>query len=217
METALLHSSTDQESMSSYKKARNPKRRSSNNNNQTRSFIPSRTNSIGGNLYYTKSLPKMEMMANGGAFLNPPFPPSSSLPRLNSSPYPLQFHQPPLLPLPVTPSRQFQSLPPTSISGGATRLSPTHKKHNKGIKNQKGTKVVNNNRLGPTPESLPKDLKKFSGPVFPEAPPPSSLPMPKFSLKPKMSCRVEASGSGSGVRVNTAGATGNLCRLLNLR
>ncbi|CAN4123012.1 unnamed protein product [Withania somnifera] len=43
------------------------------------------------------------------------------------------------------------------------------------------------------------------------SPPPSSLPLPTFSLRPKLSCNVEAS---AGV---DAGATDNLRRLLRLR
>ncbi|XP_073286322.1 uncharacterized protein [Primulina huaijiensis] len=52
---------------------------------------------------------------------------------------------------------------------------------------------------------------KFSGSVvFAISPPPSSLPFPKFSLKPKLCCKVEAAG------INT-GATDDLRRLLRLR
>lgn len=93
--------------------------------------------------------------------------------------------------------------------------------------------------LGPHPKDLPKDVPKtstllsrssgicgsnssanatrdqqvidrFSGPVvFTISPPPSSLPLPTFSLRPKLSCNAEAAGVD-------AGATDNLCRLLRL-
>lgn len=93
--------------------------------------------------------------------------------------------------------------------------------------------------LGPHPKDLPKDVPKtstllsgnsgicgsnsstnatrdqqvidrFSGPVvFTISPPPSSLPLPTFSLRPKLSCNAEAGGID-------AGATDNLCRLLRL-
>lgn len=92
--------------------------------------------------------------------------------------------------------------------------------------------------LGPNPKDLPKDVPKtltllsgsssicgsnsstnaardqvidrFSGPVvFTISPPPSSLPLPTFSLRPKLSCNAEATGID-------AGATDNLCRLLRL-
>ncbi|KAL4575469.1 hypothetical protein LXL04_022313 [Taraxacum kok-saghyz] len=61
--------------------------------------------------------------------------------------------------------------------------------------------------------SLPAD--KFSGSVvFTPSPPPSSLPLPTFSLRPKLSCKAEAAAAGSGV---DAGATDSLRRLLRLR
>ncbi|XVE94541.1 hypothetical protein REPUB_Repub02eG0017400 [Reevesia pubescens] len=79
------------------------------------------------------------------------------------------------------------------------------------------------NPLGPDPNDLPKvlassyiatgnvakDLEKFSGSIFTISPPPSSLPLPKFSLRPKLSCKAEAAGVD-------AGATDNLRRLLRL-
>lgn len=53
---------------------------------------------------------------------------------------------------------------------------------------------------------------KFSGSVvFAISPPPSSLPLPRFSLRPKLCCKVEAAGM-----IDT-GATDNLRRLLRLR
>lgn len=93
--------------------------------------------------------------------------------------------------------------------------------------------IASTKRLGPDPNDLPKDVsrvlssapgggksfgkvvdaeefEKFSGSVFSLAPPPSSLPLPKFSLRPKLSCNVEAS---AGI---DAGATDNLRRLLRL-
>ncbi|XVE56183.1 hypothetical protein DITRI_Ditri03aG0217400 [Diplodiscus trichospermus] len=77
--------------------------------------------------------------------------------------------------------------------------------------------------LGPDPNDLPKvlassylatgnvekDLEKFSGSVFTLSPPPSSLPLPTFSLRPKRSCNAEAAGVDDG-------ATDNLRRLLRL-
>ncbi|OVA19600.1 hypothetical protein BVC80_9053g12 [Macleaya cordata] len=92
-------------------------------------------------------------------------------------------------------------------------------------------------RLGPEPSDLPKGVSRvlkplassttttftasaiamegleeeFSGSIFSLAPPPSSLPLPKFSLKPKLvPCNVEAGGIDDG-------ATDNLRRLLRLR
>ncbi|XVF63665.1 hypothetical protein PTKIN_Ptkin09bG0104800 [Pterospermum kingtungense] len=84
--------------------------------------------------------------------------------------------------------------------------------------------MASDNPLGPDPNDLPKvltssylatgnlvkDLEKFSGSVFTLSPPPSSLPLPKFSLRPKLRCNAEAAGVD-------AGATDNLRRLLRLR
>ncbi|TYI97143.1 hypothetical protein E1A91_D01G122600v1 [Gossypium mustelinum] len=80
------------------------------------------------------------------------------------------------------------------------------------------------NPLGSDPNDLPialpssyraagddakKDLDEFSGSIFPLSPPPSSLPLPKFSLKSKLSCNPEAAGIDCG-------DTDNLRRLLCL-
>lgn len=52
---------------------------------------------------------------------------------------------------------------------------------------------------------------KFSGSVvFAISPPPSSLPLPRFSLRPKLCCKVEAAGIDNG-------ATDDIRRLLRLR
>ncbi|KAB1204041.1 hypothetical protein CJ030_MR8G028320 [Morella rubra] len=87
--------------------------------------------------------------------------------------------------------------------------------------------IASTKRLGPDPNDLPKDvsrvlgkslgavdiekLEEFSGTVFSLAPPPSSLPLPKFSMRPKLCCNAEAA---AGI---DAGATDNLRRLLRLR
>ncbi|KAM0972709.1 hypothetical protein ACFX13_016390 [Malus domestica] len=92
--------------------------------------------------------------------------------------------------------------------------------------------IASTNRLGPDPNDLPidvtrvfsssigkslgggggvGDMEKFSGSIFTLSPPPSSLPLPRFSLQPRLGCNAEAA---AGV---DAGATDNLCRLLRLR
>lgn len=95
--------------------------------------------------------------------------------------------------------------------------------------------IDSTNRLGPEPCHVPKDLWRvlglrpsapmckstrswetaaeieFSGSACSQSPPPSSVPLPKFSLRRKVvGCNVE----GAGV---DAGATDNLRRLLRLR
>ncbi|XP_021831207.1 uncharacterized protein LOC110771250 [Prunus avium] len=54
------------------------------------------------------------------------------------------------------------------------------------------------------------DMDKFSGSIFTLSPPPSSLPLPRFSLQRRLSRNAEAAGID-------AGATDNLRRLLRLR
>lgn len=93
--------------------------------------------------------------------------------------------------------------------------------------------VDSTNRLGPEPSHVPKDLWKvlglgcsgerrlggttaaaaemeFSGSAFSVSPPPSSVPLPKFSVRREVGRNVEAAGVD-------AGATDNLRRLLRLR
>jgi len=91
--------------------------------------------------------------------------------------------------------------------------------------------------IGPDPKDLPKDVisrvfsstinkpfdiesvdvndvDKFSGSVvFTPSPPPSSLPLPTFSLRPKLGCNAQAAVVTAGV---DAGATDSLRRLLRL-
>ncbi|KAK4753435.1 hypothetical protein SAY87_022233 [Trapa incisa] len=71
--------------------------------------------------------------------------------------------------------------------------------------------------LGPDPNELPKNMSismfpnpsslnsspmesstMFSSSVFELAPPPSSLPLPKFSLMPKLGCKAEVGAADSG-------------------
>ncbi|RZC44928.1 hypothetical protein C5167_037875 [Papaver somniferum] len=91
--------------------------------------------------------------------------------------------------------------------------------------------VISSKRLGPEPCDIPKQVSKvmkqqqptavkvmdideeFTGLIFALAPPPSSLPLPKFSMRPRLTCNAEAVGCG-GI---DNGATDNLCRMLRLR
>ncbi|MCD7457260.1 hypothetical protein HAX54_034649 [Datura stramonium] len=72
---------------------------------------------------------------------------------------------------------------------------------------------ANRNQLSLLHTNSLKESDKFSSSVVftTVSPPPSSLPLPTFSLRPKLSCNAEAS---AGV---DAGATDNLRRLLRLR
>lgn len=95
------------------------------------------------------------------------------------------------------------------------------------------TEASVNQMMGPDPKDLPKAVisRVFSSPpndfcdivsvdmfsgsvVFTPSPPPSSLPLPTFSLRPKLSCKAEAAAAASSI---DAGATDSLRRLLRLR
>lgn len=110
--------------------------------------------------------------------------------------------QPPLLPLPHV----------------------VNKKKNRSreeAKKRPGTQsILSDNRWGPDPKDLPKvvlgmgniDDVVVSGAVFNLAPPPSSLPLPNFSLRSKHGCKAETAAG-----CVDDGATNNLRRLLRLR
>ncbi|RDY07266.1 hypothetical protein CR513_08646, partial [Mucuna pruriens] len=126
--------------------------------------------------------------------------------------------QPPLLPLPHV----SRSLGTRDIN---TCLTP---KKSKPTKREEANKrsgaesiliVASDNRWGPEPKDLPKVVLGLgnshdvvSGVVFDLAPPPSSLPLPRFSLRSKLGCNAEAASGGVD-----DGATNNLRRLLRLR
>ncbi|KAI3464814.1 hypothetical protein Pfo_021477 [Paulownia fortunei] len=68
---------------------------------------------------------------------------------------------------------------------------------------------TNTNSLS-SAKAVEGEVDMFSGSVaFTISPPPSSLPLPTFSLRPKLSCNAEAAGIDTG-------ATDNLRRLLRL-
>lgn len=157
--------------------------------------------------------------------LNPPLPRAIS--EFNNQYY-RQSQQPPLLPLPnVSATNHQHHHPQLSRSLKKTRDMSLTPKKSRPTKREEAAKkrsatlpdfliVASDNRWGPDPKDLPKHLlpvvltsKVFSGSVL--SPPPSSLPLPKFFLRSKLSCNAEAA---AGV---DAGATNNLRRLLRLR
>ncbi|BAT77678.1 hypothetical protein VIGAN_02026800 [Vigna angularis var. angularis] len=124
--------------------------------------------------------------------------------------------QPPLLPLPHASGgirSRDKSLTPK-------KSKPTKREE---AKKRSGTQfliVASQNPWGPDPKDLPRLVPGMgnvndvvSAAVFNLAPPPSSLPLPNFSLRSKLGCKAEAA-AGSGV---DDGATNNLRRLLRLR
>ncbi|MBA0836863.1 hypothetical protein Goarm_009055 [Gossypium armourianum] len=159
-------------------------------------------------------------------FPSPNKPPHSSLPSrtrsLSSSPSNRKNHR--SRDQSLTPKRSSsKQLIPGKIEDRPNKdhLKPTEATKTKAISNSPVTASVN--PLGPDPSDLPKvlkpsyiatgsvakDLEKFSGSVFTLSPPPSSLPLPKFSLRPKLGCNAEAAEFD-------VGATDNLRRLLRL-
>ncbi|GMI82476.1 hypothetical protein HRI_001916900 [Hibiscus trionum] len=102
------------------------------------------------------------------------------------------------------------------------RLKPTEATKTQAISNP--IVMASVDPIGPDPNDLPKvltssyiatgnvakDFEKFSGSAFTLSPPPSSLPLPKFSLRPQLSCNAEAAEVD-------VGATNNLRRLLRIR
>ncbi|KAK7351761.1 hypothetical protein VNO77_11440 [Canavalia gladiata] len=205
------------------------------NKKQIRMKTPKRNG--GGNFLWNSS----ENIDAYAGFLNPPSRAMSLSSTysyyLPSSTFNHQ-QQPPLLPLPhVSPiqpllsrSRSSQGLlippPNRKIRTKDMYLTPKKSKPtkreevNKRLGTQSIVLVASDNRWGPDPKDLPKHLpvvltSKVKGnldEVFNLSPPPSSLPLPKFSLRSKLGCNTEAAGGSVD-----AGATNNLRRLLRLR
>ncbi|CAA3029269.1 Hypothetical predicted protein [Olea europaea subsp. europaea] len=87
---------------------------------------------------------------------------------------------------------------PKSITKASSSLSPSN------------TNRISTNSVGSLKSVETEQIDKFSGSVlFTISPPPSSLPLPTFSLRPKLSCNAQAAGIDTG-------ATDNLRRLLRL-
>ncbi|XP_039071248.1 uncharacterized protein LOC120218360 [Hibiscus syriacus] len=135
--------------------------------------------------------------------------------------------QPPLLPLPNKPLHS--SLPSRTRSLSS---SPSNVKNNK----KRDPKRSKSKQLTPKPVEEPKklqlkspaeatktkavnkpflmasakDLEWASSSIFKLSPPPSSLPLPSFSLRPKLSCNAEAASADDD------GVTNNRRRILRL-
>lgn len=158
----------------------------------------------------------------------------SSFPSSGSKPQ----KQPPLLPLPSAKIQALPSPPPPATNrkiNKGTKDQVQEPKKAKSVsfnlkkesynRSRKTTKPED--RFGPDPSDLPTkvfkvmkssslktassdELEEFSGSIFSLSPPPSSLPLPKFSLRPKSRCNAEAGGVDNG-------ATDDLRRLLRLQ
>lgn len=125
-----------------------------------------------------------------------------------------QQKQPPLLPLPHVSAILYHNKPllPRNLNTQNLSLTPKKSKPKKRSGTQSTTDFLMDNPWGPDPKDLPVvigvgNMDVFSESVFNLAPPPSSLPLPKFSMRSKLSCNTEAVDDG---------ATNNLRRLLRL-
>lgn len=181
-------------------------------------------------------VPSMDI--NGG-YLYPPstshflhqFQQQQNYPPLLPLPIPTPHHQSlPSLSRGVscspTPKKKNRGGRDHSVTPKKTKLKSPSLKTEQAKQVTKSLMISSTNQLSPDlnnfPKYVPKVLKKsvmfdigeefekFSGSVFSLSPHPSSLPLPKFSVRPKLSCNAEASGVDTG-------ATNNLRRLLRLR
>lgn len=198
----MMHGSFDQ-SISPYKShLKNPKKFHQNPtiSNPSDAFWHSHFNSTG--------------LLQPPPFLSQSYPPYS----LHQSP------QPPLLPLPAGAPRRSSSARGLSCSplnkkasnpSLTSKKSKSPKKEGKNSPKKSKDVAIGGERkceIGGGVSSVlvvSDQVDMFSGSaVFMISPPPSSLPLPTFSLRPKLSCKA------AGV---DAGATDDLRRLLRLR
>ncbi|KFK44132.1 hypothetical protein AALP_AA1G219500 [Arabis alpina] len=154
---------------------------------------------------------------SGGSFALPMNPTSSwSSSPANPSPPPY-YSQPPLLPLPRVNS---STLPLQRHNSSRPRVNnstlPSDEAQKKKV--EFGGTVTSLTRTGSVPVrsnfsgDFPEGFDGYPGPaIMLLSPPPSHLPMPRFSMKPKLRCNVEASGKINDV------AADNIRRVLQLR
>lgn len=203
-----MYSSPDQ-TVSPYKQSRNPRK-------SDRPLVSQRSENLA---------PILNNYHGGGILHAPPAYLSSSNPPLRN--------QPPLLPLPIPNSgnnlrsRALSYSPVNRKTGSRSRGQSLTPKKSKPMGNPKRADSRRDSKsvkeslviaptgpLGPDPKDVSRVLSSaLSGnlTVFTISPPPSSLPLPTFSLRPKLSCY---NGEAAGI---DAGATDDLQRLLRLR
>ncbi|EOA38550.1 hypothetical protein CARUB_v10010355mg [Capsella rubella] len=161
---------------------------------------------------------------SGGSLALPTTPTSSWGTSPVYPPHPC-YSQPPLLPLPrvnssILPLQRVNSSRPRVNNNNSTlncvaqtkAISEAHKKKVEFVESvqtlsRAGSVPVRSNHL----RDFPKGFDGYPGPaIMLLSPPPSSLPMPRFSIKPKLRCNVEAAGKNDA-------ATDNIRRVLQLR
>ncbi|CAA0224017.1 unnamed protein product [Arabidopsis thaliana] len=162
-------------------------------------------------------------LSRSGGSLALPLNPTSSWGSSPAYPPPHSYSQPPLLPLPrvnsstVPLQRVNSSRPRVNNNSSLNRvdqtkaISETHMKKAEFIESARLTRTgsvpIQANQL----RDFPEGFDGYPGPaIMLLSPPPSSLPMPRFSIKPKLRCNVEAAGKSDV-------ATNNIRRVLQLR
>lgn len=159
---------------------------------------------------------------SGGSLVIPTNPASSWGSSSAYPPPPSNYSQPPLLPLPRVNS---STLPLQRVNSSRTRVNSSTlpcaqtRATSTETQQKKVNYVESVPRLTRTgsvpvwsnhPRDFPKGFDGYPGPaILLLSPPPSSLPMPKFSIKSKLRCNAEAAGK-------TDVATDNIRRVLQL-
>ncbi|CAH2036754.1 unnamed protein product [Thlaspi arvense] len=160
---------------------------------------------------------------SGGSLALPINPASSWGSSPAYPPPPTNYSQPPLLPLPRVNSSTLplqrvnsfrQRVNSTTLPCAQTRASSETQQK----KVEFADSVASLTRTGSVPVrsnypgDFPTGFDGYPGPaILLLSPPPSSLPMPRFSIKPKLRCNAEAGGKVNGV------ASDNNRRVLQLR
>ncbi|KAK8704559.1 hypothetical protein V6N13_048180 [Hibiscus sabdariffa] len=223
-------------SSSSPQKSVSPNRQLKNNTLRRYSSGANFVSKQNENLAYNTSI--IHGGGGGGGLLFAP-PPSLSFSYNPSAPLlnPLSYQnyqqqlQPPLLPLPFPCRTRSLSSSPSNVKNNRNKdpkrskskqltgkpveepkkrqLKPESTKTQAVNKYNKPFVVATAKAFGRVPNDTPKDLDKYTSCIFTLSPPPSSLPLPSFSLRPKLSCNAEAASADDG-------ATDNLRRILRL-
>ncbi|XP_059634183.1 uncharacterized protein LOC132276658 [Cornus florida] len=235
METVMLHSSTDQ-SLSPYRSMRNPKRNSTrpmiSRSSKNSAPLPSTLSSnFGGGIFhappfslsYSTYTPSLSILNHYQPQKQPPLLPLPISKSDNNSRN-RGLSCPPI-------NRKINRTRAQSLTPKKSKPSIVSPKKgddiNRDLKSMSSSSsecliITSTDRLGPEPKDFLKDvsrvsssgnngdLEKFSGSMSSIlSPPPSSLPLPTFSLRPKLSCKAEVGGID-------AGATDKLRRILRL-
>ncbi|KAJ0237513.1 hypothetical protein HA466_0248940 [Hirschfeldia incana] len=154
-------------------------------------------------------------LSRSGGSLALPINPTSSW---GSSPAhllpPPSYSQPPLLPLPHVNS---STLPLQRVNSSRPRVNNSSLPYSQSQARATSETVPRLARTGSVPvrsnhkRDFPEGFDGYPGPaIMLLSPPPCSLPMPRFSIKPKLSCNAEAAGK-------TDVATDSIRRVLQLR